>query len=111
MKKAQKQGFQRKKSRAGNTRRAQKAADEVAEKQNVSQKRGKIQTAWQDVISEAKMTSKGLTSKPSRGVKGGLKCQRCIGENMQSANKQQMKQQRSRTCGKSEARSRLHGET
>ena len=34
--------------------RRQKAADEVAEKQNVSQKRGKIQIAWQDMISEAK---------------------------------------------------------
>ena len=67
-KKARKQGFQRKKRRAqmhsnassvlGNARRAQKAADEVAEKQNVSQKRGKIQTAWQDVISEARMSPK-----------------------------------------------------
>ena len=42
----------------GNTRRMQKAADEVAEKQNVSQKRGKIQTAWQDVTFVAKMTPK-----------------------------------------------------
>ena len=36
----------------------QKTADEAAEKQNVWQKRGKIQTAWRDVILEAKMTPK-----------------------------------------------------
>jgi hypothetical protein len=68
----------------GNTRRTPKAADEVAEKQNVSQKRGKIQTAWQDVISEAKMTPKSCISKASRERKRGRKCQPGIGENMQS---------------------------
>ena len=38
----------------------QKTADEAAEKQNACQKRDKIQTAWQDVISEANMTPKRL---------------------------------------------------
>ncbi len=54
----------------GNTRRAQKAADEVAEKQNVSQKWGKIQTEWQEVISEAKMTPKRLETQAFQRLKG-----------------------------------------
>ena len=95
----------------GNTRRAQRAAEEVAEKQNVSQKRGKILTAWQDVISEAKMTPKRLEKQAFQRPKGRADMPALYWENTQSAKKQQMKQQRSRTCGKSEARSRLHGRT
>ena len=44
----------------GKTRRAQKTADEAAWKQNVRQKRSKVQTAWQDVISKAKMIPERL---------------------------------------------------
>ena len=54
----------------GKTRRAEKTADEAAEKQTVCQKRGKIQTAWQDVISEAKMTPKRLAKQGFQRPKG-----------------------------------------
>ena len=54
----------------GNTRRAPKTADGAAEKQNVCQKRGKIQTAWQDVISEATMTPKRLKKQGFQRPKG-----------------------------------------
>ncbi len=45
-------------------------AEEAAEKQNACQKRGKIQTAWQDVISEAKMTPKRLAKQGFQRPKG-----------------------------------------
>ena len=40
----------------GNPGRAQKTADETAQKQNGRQKRGKMEIAWQDMIPEAKVT-------------------------------------------------------
>ena len=52
-------------------------------KQSVSQKRGKIQTAWQYVVPEAKMTPDSSKSKAPRERKGGPKCQPGRGANMQ----------------------------
>ncbi len=45
-------------------------AEEAAEKQKACQKQSKIQTAWQDVISEAKMTPKRLEKQAVQRPKG-----------------------------------------
>ncbi len=47
-----------------------KTAEGAAEKQNACRKRGKIQIAWQGVISEAKMTPKRLAKQGSQRPKG-----------------------------------------
>ena len=53
-----------------NMQSAKKTAEEAAEKQKACQKQGKIQTAWQDVISEAKRTPKRLAKQGFQRPKG-----------------------------------------
>ena len=76
-KKPKKQGSQRPKGKAympalywGTHAERKKTAGEAAEKQNACQKRDKIQTAWQDLISEAKVTPKRLEKQGFQRPKG-----------------------------------------
>ena len=57
----------------GNTHAAPKTAEEAAEKESVRQKRGKIQSEWQDVISQGKVTPKRFEKQAvQKGVNDSL---------------------------------------
>ena len=81
----------------GNTRAAPKTAEEAAENERVCQKRGKIQSAWQDVISDAKMMPKRFEKQAVQRPKGRAGMPALYWGTHVECKKQQMKLQRSRT--------------
>ena len=81
----------------GNTRAAPKTAEEAAENERVCQKRGKIQSAWQDVISQGNVTPKRFEKQAVQMPKAKVGMPALFWGTHVERKKQQMKLQRSRT--------------
>ena len=81
----------------GNTHAAPKTAEEAAEKESVRQKLGKIQSEWQDVISQGKVTPKRFKKQAVQMPKARVGMPAWYWGTHVERQKQQMKLQRSRT--------------